>query len=665
MSTDIISFSSLSASYNVTPGAAYSYPPAFKRYGNKIHNIHFIGNNKPWRSIATRPASAPSPHPATLGFDYPSLVDRWFAVYDKHVRPTTDPAVRQTFTVPETQAVWNQRQLAALATPQGRQDLADFARLGSTPKEVRFVVHDPNSGSSEGIYSSLPLDGRVDLMRPQPKPAKPEEPPKEAAPSAAASPPIYAQPLPIEAPINPPNRQGSPPLAVWDAQRSAPPARAGPEFTGHFDSYENAWDRPNNAPKEEWNPVISYPVIPDRVKQDAWYAGAADVPPDRRNVKPVFPWESDRNRTTARVFPKGDTPPAEEEVLPQVATEDVASPSSDSTAIGSVPAPGQPSTPSAIRHQSFSEAIASYTNAWDEIPSIKRYATRLTGGPPRPVAPPATPGPGTVGLPASNEAAGRPRSRRESSNGKRHFVPPLENRSEDGDVEDTSEEDDRSEEGESAAQSHGGRKYDRRGPGGGSAGGPSGGTGHAHRGSTDTTGYGSSGPAKSSGNGEQSTPSANRRYRERSAQTDVVQHRDQRTQTGSPKHRPVFFTSDSSSANLTELGRAKGVGSPPQYGRTSSTDSVTGHFRKALFANAPQGVTEVMTPSIDDEKNRKFFVMQGVAAMAPSASRTTSDEGFSSSTTVVPSSAATSPSKLARATRVFDPATSLDVSTPC
>lgn len=601
-------------------------------------------------------------------------MDRWFAVYDKHVRPTTDPAVRQTFTVPETQAVWNQPQLAALATPQGRQDLADFARIGSTPKEVRFVVHDPHGATSEGIYSSLPLDGRVDLMRPQPKLVKPDEPAKEAAPSAAASPPIYAQPLPLERPINPPNRQGSPPLAVWDAQRSAPPSRAGPEFTGSFDSYENAWDRSSrDAPKEEWNPTSSYPVIPEHVKQDAWYAGAADVPPDRRNVKAVFPWESDRNRVTARVFPKGDTPPAFEEPLPATTpvaatTEPLASPQSGSSASGSVPAPGP------VRHQSFSDAIASYTNAWDEIPSIKRYATRLTGGPAHPTAPPATPGPGTVGLPQSSDVAGggRPRSRRESSNGKRHFNPPLENRSEDGDVEDTSEDDDRSSGGdETGPQGQGGsKKFDRRGPPGGGAGGAGGasgggGSGHAHRGSTDATGYSSAGQAKSSGNGgDQTTPSGNRRYRERSAQTDVVQHRDQRTQTGSPKHRPVFFTSDSSSANLTELGRAgsKGMGSPPQYGRTSSTDSVTGHFRKALFANAPQGVTEVMTPSIDDEKVRKFFVMPGGHVAAPSASRTTSDEGFSSSTTVVPSSAATSPSKLPRATRVFDPSTSLDVS---
>jgi glycogenin glucosyltransferase len=46
--------------YNVTPSAAYTYAPAYKRYGHKINAVHFIGPNKPWSSLKYRPPGTPS-----------------------------------------------------------------------------------------------------------------------------------------------------------------------------------------------------------------------------------------------------------------------------------------------------------------------------------------------------------------------------------------------------------------------------------------------------------------------------------------------------------------------------------------------------------------------------------------------------------------------------
>lgn len=43
-------------SYNVTPSAAYTYRPAYQRYGHKINVVHFIGPNKPWANLQNRPA---------------------------------------------------------------------------------------------------------------------------------------------------------------------------------------------------------------------------------------------------------------------------------------------------------------------------------------------------------------------------------------------------------------------------------------------------------------------------------------------------------------------------------------------------------------------------------------------------------------------------------
>ncbi|KAL6622174.1 nucleotide-diphospho-sugar transferase [Neocallimastix sp. 'constans'] len=41
----------LSFNYNVTPSAYYTYAPSFNEHQDSISVIHFIGNNKPWKSI--------------------------------------------------------------------------------------------------------------------------------------------------------------------------------------------------------------------------------------------------------------------------------------------------------------------------------------------------------------------------------------------------------------------------------------------------------------------------------------------------------------------------------------------------------------------------------------------------------------------------------------
>jgi lipopolysaccharide biosynthesis glycosyltransferase len=83
----------LSFVYNTTPTAAYTYAPAYKCYGSQISAIHFIGPNKPWNSITSRsPFTSTSwqksndPSDPQRTYDYDSLVDMWYAVYDKHYR---------------------------------------------------------------------------------------------------------------------------------------------------------------------------------------------------------------------------------------------------------------------------------------------------------------------------------------------------------------------------------------------------------------------------------------------------------------------------------------------------------------------------------------------------------------------------------------------------
>lgn len=295
----------------------------------------------------------------------------------------------QTFSVPENVAVWNR---PALASVEGRADLQEMQKGQKLKKRVSFlgVPSDSEQQHLSG-YISLPLEGRIDLMRPQPvaNVGKPDaEPPVEPLPSASASPPITTQALPSQLPSNPRIERAISPPAVWDARYSAPPQRSGAEYgemrVGAFDFYENAWDKPLGQHEENnWNPVNSYPVIPDSVKEDKWYRVGADDVPDRSKVKDVFPWESQSRPTPSRRFPRGDTPPPAEMTIPLVAVQDSTPPNqTPATELGTrdffdaAPPPVQ-------RHTSFADAMraGSYRNAWDDVPAISKYVERVGGRP--------------------------------------------------------------------------------------------------------------------------------------------------------------------------------------------------------------------------------------------------------------------------------------------
>ncbi|KAF9478030.1 hypothetical protein BDN70DRAFT_933730 [Pholiota conissans] len=170
----------LSFTYNTTPTAAYTYAPAYERYGSQIKAIHFIGPNKPWYSIPYRtpnsrrqPDSSDSFHRA---YDYDSLVDRWFDVYDRHYNTTTqDITPKSPFQVSRYAAVWDQPTEPKQSAPPsvGILDLDELRRLAIQG----LTASTTDSHPGEGTYQSLPLQGRVDLMRPKKEPVVAELPP--------------------------------------------------------------------------------------------------------------------------------------------------------------------------------------------------------------------------------------------------------------------------------------------------------------------------------------------------------------------------------------------------------------------------------------------------------------------------------------------------------
>ncbi|KAE9400610.1 hypothetical protein BT96DRAFT_1097333 [Gymnopus androsaceus JB14] len=163
----------LSFTYNTTPTAAYTYAPAYERFGKKISAIHFIGPNKPWKSIQFRaPFLSQREHPESSqrAYDYDGLVDKWFHVYDTHYRAQSIVPDRH-FEVQKYVSAWDEG--ASSSGGGGALGLEELRRLAIQGLNSTGLL--PENRFGEGEYKSLPLEGRVDLMRLQPPSRATEE----------------------------------------------------------------------------------------------------------------------------------------------------------------------------------------------------------------------------------------------------------------------------------------------------------------------------------------------------------------------------------------------------------------------------------------------------------------------------------------------------------
>ena len=147
--------------------------------------------------------------------------------------------------------------------------------------------------------------------------------------------------------------------------------------------------------------------------------------PDRTKVKHVFPWEEKPRHMPGRVFPTADAP---------------------SPSLFLSPGSQVPASPSLAEHQPIraQQALSplqglpptlTYANAWDTVPSIQKYASRLVRPPPPP--PPLAP--------AFDD--GR---RRRGSESYRSWDERTEASSRDGDVEDEGDDEDEADEPQQA-----------------------------------------------------------------------------------------------------------------------------------------------------------------------------------------------------------------------
>ena len=157
-----------------------SYAPAYQRYGSQINAIHFIGPNKPWNAIPFRsPKSLAEDRVTSSGsnsgtaYDYGSLVDRWFDVYDKHYR--SQPPVTSSFQLKHYPSVWDSLHSANpsdLFSSGSHFTLDDLRKMAIEGMSGAGFDNPSSTGQAgEGEYRSLPLEGRFDLMRPRKPPS--------------------------------------------------------------------------------------------------------------------------------------------------------------------------------------------------------------------------------------------------------------------------------------------------------------------------------------------------------------------------------------------------------------------------------------------------------------------------------------------------------------
>ncbi|KAJ5514248.1 Glycosyl transferase family 8 [Penicillium fimorum] len=402
----------LSFTYNCTPSANYQYIPAYKHFQSTISLIHFIGAQKPWnmpRQIV--PLESP----------YNQLLGRWWAVYDRHYRPTFVPSapiqVEKTVLAQGEQVSAPSYDHAPRYDSTPRYENTPHYETQPTPERQSYHVEEPADFHGESHQVPPVEHGYSEPHHEQPAPThvqnaavpvlsmvpqyvRGEEhvstfiPPLPSAPitfTPQVSHETYGtqiqtqaqtqtqaqaqihypdghihQPRPL-VPIPPIIEYQSPPspvpeVSTFEAPKSEwDPSREPPPVNTKpegFSLQQKTYDMSEDT--HLFQPPSSYPEAP----KNMWY----QVPP-KPEPKPttVFPWESHAPKPTRVFAEEAPVESAETSVIPKEPVQH---------SLPSEPAPPGPS-PSYTRvpFEPSAESWQAYnrSNAWDEDPEIQRY----------------------------------------------------------------------------------------------------------------------------------------------------------------------------------------------------------------------------------------------------------------------------------------------------
>lgn len=161
----------------------------------------------------------------------------------------------------------------------------------------------------------------------------------------------------------------SPPKLTWDPATSSPPRDPNAfqmrvPITGHYD---NMWDDPSKRKQRtRFQPPSAYAAPPPSTHD--WYKEIMQKQPDPSAVRPVFPWEKAFDTQSAEAVK------AREEEASARAKAQAQATATKPPAARDFP----PSTTNSPPNEPASFASSSnFTNAWDAIPGINRYAKSL------------------------------------------------------------------------------------------------------------------------------------------------------------------------------------------------------------------------------------------------------------------------------------------------
>ncbi|KAL7008707.1 glycogenin glucosyltransferase [Cystobasidiomycetes sp. EMM_F5] len=324
--------------------------------------------------------------------DYASLVNKWFSVYHRYF--AAGNANQSTFTFPKLQAIWNQDGKSGAVpyryVPPSMEELKrSFQGQGASSSSFISGKGTSQQQSIEGHYVSMPIQAGIpDLSKPVifTSPSSPPRSPSPTVTITAPTPPIgpsaqphfenpqihVRSPSPQAAPAVPqhtaPARAWSPPNVAWDPARSEPPKNDKPQMSVAWDNqYQNTWDAPRSpASKKFFVAPEKYAPMPAVTHQDYSRHTQQSVPSSSQGqasqTPSNFPWESQQRAPPTRVFPG--------EPKPKPIVQTIPMPSRNSAAQG-------PMTPSLNPGSGSAAFSGQYTNAWDNVAGIQRYATHL------------------------------------------------------------------------------------------------------------------------------------------------------------------------------------------------------------------------------------------------------------------------------------------------
>ncbi len=255
-----------------------------------------------------------------------------------------------------------------------------------------------SSGRAEAIYFSMPIQGRLSLIPPPPLPWIEEQKrdlEAEAHESARRRTLEHEdKQRKVQSPV-PSNRSSpqhqdsprswSPPQSAWDASKAPPPVTSGAEGFQMRNPpeafYDNVWDQPvTSGGSGAFFPTRS--VVDERIPSNLHRRGDFDNlgsdRPDPSRLKPVFPWEeqgsSARQPAPTRVFPQDSVRPR---FSPQLSSQQHSSEQSSGTEYSQKITRSRGNIGALGLARGLPPSLV-YANAWDEDPSIGRYAERVS-----------------------------------------------------------------------------------------------------------------------------------------------------------------------------------------------------------------------------------------------------------------------------------------------